>query len=117
MLLLIAIGAKAQKQAWKELEDYHSVMSQTFHPSEEGNLEPIKARSGELAEKAKILKKSAIPSSYQKPGVKETLALLAKESKSLDKLIRKKKATDAEITKSLSMVHERFHQVIEKCNH
>ena len=64
-----------------------------------------------------MLKKSAIPTSYQKPGVKETVALLAKESKAIDKLIRKKKASDADITKSLAALHDRFHEVMEKCHH
>lgn len=116
LLALTAFGAKAQKQTWKELEDFHSVMSQTFHPSEEGNLAPVKARSGELAEKAALLKKSDIPSSYQKPGVKESLTLLAKESKALDKMVRKQKP-DAEITRALNALHERFHEVVEKCQH
>lgn len=114
--LAVTTFAQAQNQPWKELDDYHTVMSQTFHPSESGDLQPIKARSGELADKAKILKKSAIPTAYQKPGVKETLALLAKESKAMDKMVRKKKS-DAEITKALSALHDRFHEVVEKCHH
>lgn len=111
-----AFKAQAQQPAWKELDDYHTVMAQTFHPSEEGNLQPIKARSGELADKAKTLQKSTIPAAYQKPGVKETLDLLAKESKALDKMVRKKKP-DADITKSLAALHDRFHEVMEKCHH
>lgn len=108
--------AQAQQPAWKELDDYHSVMAQTFHPSEEGNLQPIKKRSGELAAKAKALKKSAIPAAYQKEGVKKSLDLLAKESKALDRMVRKKKP-DADITKSLAALHDRFHEVMEKCHH
>lgn len=118
ILLLMGAGfsARAQQPAWKELDDYHTVMSQTFHPSEEGNLQPIKERSGELADKAKALQKSAIPAAYQKPGVKETLDKLAKESKALDKMVRKKKP-DADITKALAALHDRFHEVMEKCHH
>lgn len=117
-LFTFSLGfAMAQSQTWKALEDYHEVMAKTFHPSEEGNLAPIKARSGELAQKAQALKKSAIPAAYQKPGVKETLALLAKESKALDKLVHKKKTTDEAITKSLAALHDRFHEVMEKCSH
>ena len=117
-LLLVSAGfpALAQEPAWKELDDYHKVMASTFHPSEEGNLQPIKERSGELSDKAKALQKSTIPAAYQKPGVKETLDLLAKESKALDKMVRKKKP-DADITKSLAALHDRFHEVIEKCHH
>lgn len=111
-----AFSTQAQTAEWKELDDYHKVMASTFHPSEEGNLQPIKERSGELADKAKALQKSTIPAAYQKPGVKESLDLLAKESKALDKMVRKNKP-DAEITKSLTALHERFHEVIEKCHH
>ena len=116
LLTFTAFAAQSQQVAWKELDDYHTVMSQTFHPSEEGNLKPIKERSGELAAKAKTLQKSAIPTAYQKPGVKETLAKLAKESKALDKIVRKKKS-DEEITKTLAALHDRFHEVMEKCHH
>ena len=116
LLTAATFTAQAQKPTWKALDDYHTVMSQTFHPSEEGNLKPIKERSGELAAKAKTLQKSEIPTAYQTPGVKETLVLLAKESKALDKIVRKKKS-DAEITKTLTALHERFHEVMEKCHH
>lgn len=116
LLAFVAISAQAQKQPWKALEDYHTVMAQTFHPAEEGDLKPLKARSGELADKAKALKKSDIPTAYQKQGVKETLALLAKESKALDKMVRKQK-TDAELTKTITALHDRFHEVMEKCSH
>jgi hypothetical protein len=116
LLAGVAFKAQAQQPVWKELDDYHSVMAQTFHPSEEGNLQPIKERSGELADKAKALQKSAIPAAYQKPGVEETLDKLAKESKALDKMVRKKKP-DADITKALAALHDRFHEVMEKCHH
>lgn len=115
-LMLAGLNAKAQQPAWKELEEFHTVMSQTFHPSENGDLQPIKTRSGELAAKAKALQKSAIPTAYQKPGVKESLKLLAKESKAFDKAVHKKMA-DAEITRTMSALHDRFHEVMEKCNH
>lgn len=122
ILFLIAFfsiqGLRAQeaKADWPALETFHEVMAMTFHPSEEGNLEPIKARSGELASKAKALKDSAIPASMQKPGVAESLKLLAKEAKALDKMVKKHKS-DVEITKSLAALHDRFHEVVEKCHH
>lgn len=112
----MAFSARAQSAPWKELEEYHKVMAATFHPSEEGNLQPIRERSGELAAKAKTLYQSAIPTAYQKPGVKETLKLLSKESKALDKMVKRKK-TDAEVTKAITALHDRFHEVMEKCHH
>ncbi len=43
---------KGKFDDWPALKDFHKVMSQTFHPSEEGNLQPIKERSGEMTQKA-----------------------------------------------------------------
>lgn len=101
--------------SWAELKAYHSIMSSTFHPSEEGNLEPIKKRSGELAEAAKAWNKSTPPTEFNKPAVKETLKHLEEESIALDKLIKDKKATDAEIKAALEKLHDRFHEVVGAC--
>ena len=45
----------AQTSEWKEKTEFHKIMSQTFHPAEEGNLEPIKLRSEEMVQKATAL--------------------------------------------------------------
>jgi hypothetical protein len=90
-------------------------MSKTFHPSETGNLEPIKKRSKELAEAAKKLSASAIPAEFKKPEVMEAIKKLAADSKKLDELIRKK-GKDEDITSSLSALHDVFHTIVEKCS-
>ena len=46
------VQAQSIMDKWPELKTFHSIMSQTFHPSEEGNLQPIKERSKEMMEKA-----------------------------------------------------------------
>lgn len=99
---------------WAELKTFHGVMSQTFHPAEEGKLEPIKTRSAEMVEKAKALSKSTIPTQFNKPNMKEVLTRLYKGSKSLNKLI-KKGGSDAEITKSLTALHDVFHEIVGLC--
>lgn len=117
LMLGLAQVASAQKSTgWDELDAYHSVMAATFHPAEEGNLKPLMERSAELAEKAKTLKASAIPEKYQKEGVKTSIKLLAKESKAIDKFVKTKPA-DAELTKAITSLHDRFHQVMEECMH
>ncbi len=113
---VLSLSVSAQKAAWKELDDYHAVMSQTFHPAEEGNLQPVLTRAGELAAKATVLKKSAIPTDYQKEGVKTSVDLLAKESKALAKMVKQKKP-EAEVKKAIFALHDRFHEVMEKCHH
>ncbi len=61
LLLLISVCSFGQKKAWKELDEYHSVMAKTFHPAEEGNLKPVMTRSGELVAKAVALQKAGNP--------------------------------------------------------
>ncbi|OIN59071.1 hypothetical protein [Arsenicibacter rosenii] len=116
LFMLVSLLSFGQKKAWKELDDYHSVMAQTFHPAEEGNLKPVMARSGELVAKAVALQKAAIPTDYQKEGVKQSIDLLAKESAALDKLVQQKKP-EADIKKAITALHDRFHEVMEKCEH
>lgn len=101
---------------WPELDNYHAVMAKTFHPAEEGNLKPLYANAEELAAKAVVLKKSVIPAKYQKPGVKESVEALEKESAALAKMVKKKKSED-ELKKAIFALHDRFHEVMEKCHH
>jgi len=105
---------KGKFDDWQELKTFHGVMSETFHPSEKGDLAPIKARSGEMLEKANALSKSKIPAEFNKKDVIAAIKKLAADSKKLDKLIQKK-ASDDSITKSLLALHDTFHVIVEKC--
>ena len=80
MALLPLIDAEKKKTAkpsvfsqWPALDEYHKIMSATFHPSEEGNLAPLKTNAPELAAKAKLLSQSAIPINFQKTGMPELI--------------------------------------------
>jgi hypothetical protein len=105
---------KSKFDSWPAIKEFHKVMSQTFHPSEEGNLEPIKKRSGEMVEKANILSKSEIPNEFSSPKIKDAVKRLAKDSKKLHKLVLKKKS-DKEISEALSKLHDVFHEIVGLC--
>ncbi|MNJ85943.1 hypothetical protein D3C87_34250 [compost metagenome] len=123
LLLLVGFGfaamanqAAAQgKQEWPELKTFHKVMAQTFHPSEEGNLEPIKTRIGEMVEKAKALQASKFPADYNNDKMKKAVDQLVTDSQKLEADI-KKGANDKKITKSLSGLHDVFHQIQGLCS-
>jgi cob(I)alamin adenosyltransferase len=100
---------------WPELKTFHGVMSQTFHPSEEGDLKPIKARVGEFLEKAEALRNSTIPAEFNKASVKEAADAMVKEAKDLKSLIEKG-GKDEEIAKALNHLHDTFHTIVERCN-
>lgn len=71
------VSAQSIFDKWAELKTFHGVMSQTFHPSEDGNLEPIKTRSGEMAEKANILAKSVIPTEFKTEKIQKAVKKIA----------------------------------------
>lgn len=106
---------KGKFDEWPEIKSFHKVMSQTFHPSEDGNLEPIKTRSAELLSNAELLSKSAIPAEFDNKEVRSAIKKLVTDSKKLDKLI-KNKGKDEVIKKSLTELHDTFHLIVEKCS-
>ncbi|MCB9182971.1 MAG: hypothetical protein H6591_03560 [Flavobacteriales bacterium] len=104
-----------EKKAWSELSAFHTVMSQTFHPAEEGDLKPIRERSGELVEKAVAWQNSPIPTEYADvKGIEKSLAALVEGSKALDEAI-KAGAKDEAIIRDLSALHDVFHTIVGLC--
>lgn len=110
-------GASAQStfEKWPALGQFHEVLSQTFHPSEEGNLAPIKARSEELYNKAATLLKANIPEEFRTPTILASAEKVQLKSKELNKLVLAK-APDAEISKTLNDVHNSFHEIVGLCS-
>ena len=118
VLFLLAVNtiiAQSTFDKWPAIKEFHEVMSQTFHPSEEGNLEPIKTRSEELMNKAAVLLKSDIPAEFKTGAVMASAEKLQLKSKSLHKLVQSK-GSDADIKKSLAEVHDVFHEIVGLCS-
>ncbi len=122
LLLLIAITvflgvniAQSQgKTKWKEMDAFHEVMAKTFHPAEEGKLEPIKARSQEMLDKAIAWQNSTAPEGYNQKAVKKSLKELVKGTKEINSLVKEKAADDV-LKANLSRLHDVFHEIMEKC--
>ena len=113
--LLVAKTSFGQEKAkWKEMEDFHAVMGGTFHPAEEGKLEPIRTRSKEMVDKAVAWEKSTAPAGYDKNAVNATLKKLVTGAKEIDRMV-KAKATDQALKSKLSSLHDVFHEIMEKC--
>lgn len=115
LLAIQQVSAQSIFDKWNELKTFHGVMSQTFHPAEEGNLKPIKTRSGEMAEKANVLANSVIPAEFKTEKIQKAVKKLQKDSKALDKLVKNKKSTDEEIKKALASLHDVFHEIVGLC--
>lgn len=108
--------ASAQDKDWKEKNEFHKVMSQTFHPAEEGNLAPIKSKIAEMQAKAVAFQKSQIPAELpNKEEIKKNLDELVNGTKVLAKEI-KKNASDEVIKTQLTALHDVFHKIIGLCS-
>jgi hypothetical protein len=109
------ISAQSVTEKWPAIKEFHEVMSQTFHPAEEGNLAPIKARSEEMMVKAAAILKSDIPEEFKTPSILASAEKLQLKSKKLHELISSN-AADEVIVKRLTDLHETFHQIVGLCS-
>lgn len=116
LMLFTAGVVKAQSATeWKEMSEFHKVMSQTFHPAEEGNYQPIRERSGEMVKKAIAWKNATIPAEFTSAkGIKKNLKQLVKKSSALDKKI-KANCSDEVIKADLAVLHDVFHNIVGLC--
>ena len=103
-----------EKSDWKEMSNFHTLMSTSFHPSEEGNLKPVKAKSDSLLMAAKLWKASKVPAGYKPKETSETLAKLVKQLGELNTAVKAGKNDDA-LKGMIKEAHEIFHDIVEKC--
>ncbi len=107
--------ASAQMANWKQQKDFHTVMSDTWHPAEKGDMQPIKMRSMELVSKAEMWKASAIPAEIaDKKAVKKSLRNLVKDTKKVNRGV-KNGMSDRELTAQLAKTHDTYHGLVGLC--
>ena len=117
LLVFVANTASAQStfDKWPAIKEFHEVMSETFHPAEEGDLAPIKARSEEMMNKAAQLLKSEVPVEFKTDAILVSAEHLQMKSKALHKLI-KSNGSDADVVKSITDLHNTFHEIVGLCS-
>ena len=109
-----SISAQSTFEKWPAIKEFHEVMSQTFHPAEEGNFAPIKARSEEMMTKATKVVKSDIPKEFKTEAIIASAGKLETKSTALHKLVTSG-ATNEVIFKSLNDLHDTFHEIVGLC--
>jgi hypothetical protein len=108
-------AAKSSATDWKELDDFHQLMAQTFHPVvDAGDFKPIREHSEELFEKARLLSESKIPAQFSTKEMMQTIQELNLDCRRLNAMV-KDKASDEEIRKTLTAAHDTFHKIMETC--
>lgn len=109
------LSAQSTFEKWPAIKTFHGVMSETFHPAEEGDLNPIKKRSSEMVQKADALSKEAIPAEFKTKAILGSIKKLQIGSKKLDQLV-KAKGSDEATLKSLTALHDVFHEIVGLCS-
>ena len=113
-LFTAGVASAQSMDKWPALKELHTVMAATFHPAEEGNLQPIKTRSEELMNKSAALLKSDVPADFRTNAILNSAEKLQLKTKAVHKLVTNK-ASDAEITKALTDAHNTFHEIVGLC--
>jgi len=105
---------KATTAPWAELKAFHALMSKTFHPSEEGNFAPLKAKADSLLIAAKAWQASKIPADYKPEETQETLAKLVKQCNLIAGAVAAK-ADDVKLKVLIADAHDIFHKIVGEC--
>lgn len=101
--------------AWDQaMEAYHDVMSGTFHPAEEGDLAPLKERSGELAKASAAWAALPVPEVHAGKGLESMMSQLQTGSAAIGELVQQG-ASDEELTEAIVALHDVFHGIVGAC--
>jgi hypothetical protein len=114
VLLPAACFAQNKKPSWQEMKTFHSFMASTFHPAEEGNLDPLKAKADSLLITAQLWNQSAIPSNFKPEETKAELTKLVAQCNIVKEAVAAKK-DDKELTKLITQAHDIFHKIVGEC--
>ena len=97
---------------WKEMDDFHTIMAETFHPyKDSSNLEPAKRRASELMRAADKWASAELPSRVNNEEVKAKLEQLKSEAATLAESV--KSSDDNVIGDHLTRLHDTYHQIEE----
>src|SRR6478609_7565400 len=123
LVVLVSCGTKEKKEAkdtesiddeWVALDAFHTVMADVYHPlKDSGNLQPIKARSEELAAEADNLADAKLPAKVDTEEVKAMISALQESVHGINDEV-KAGAPDEQIKALLEGAHALFHHIQEE---
>jgi hypothetical protein len=110
------MNAQSASTKWSQLHEYHELLSKTFHPAENGNLNAIKNAHDYLVQRSEALDVTMMPSELKSETLIAQVGVLKKMTKKLSELITNK-APDVEIMRTFQNVHDIFHKIEKECAH
>ena len=106
--------AQDKQKTWTEQEKFHSFMSSTFHPAEEGNFQPLKEKADNMLLAAKRWELSDIPSNYDSDKTKAELHTLVKLVNAVADAVHGH-AENAQLLTLITSAHDSYHRVVGEC--
>jgi hypothetical protein len=108
-----AASTETSSEEWKEMDSFHLIMAETFHPyKDSANLEPVKVHAEHLAMEAEKWASTTLPDKVNNDEVKSKLEKLKTDTRGLaDKI--KAGGSNEEIAAQLTAVHDLFHEIQE----
>jgi hypothetical protein len=102
------------RSEWKEMDAFHAVLAETWHPAEKGDFAPIRAKAAALNAAARAWAAATPPTQCATPGVKQSIAAIAAASSALTARV-KTDAPDKDLRELLKGIHDRFETVEKSC--
>jgi hypothetical protein len=107
-------GAQTSKPSWPQMKTFHSFMAASFHPAEEGNFEPLRAKADSLFITAQLWQASPVPSNYKPDETKAALVKLVTQCGEINKSV-KANVPNADLKKMITDAHDTFHYITGEC--
>lgn len=105
-------AAVEELQEWKGMDEFHMIMAESFHPfRDSANVAPARQYARELDSLADVWIANELPAKVDNQQVKDLLVTLVNETGHLVTIADT--ATEEEIGKSLTSVHDVFHHLQE----
>lgn len=105
-------GISAEEGDWKEMDEFHMIMAETFHPyKDSANLEPARTRASELAAAADQWASAPLPPRMDNEQIKTKLQALRLQAEALAE--RARTEDDDAVGEQLTKVHDTFHELQE----
>lgn len=104
--------ADADQKEWKEMDEFHMIMAETFHPyKDSANLEPARTKAAELVAAADKWTSAPLPEKVNNDAMKEKLGQLKSEASSMAQAVTA--GDDKTLEEKLTKVHDIFHAIQE----
>jgi hypothetical protein len=100
-------------EEWKEMDSFHMVMAEAFHPYKDSvNLAPAKEGAEALAAEAEKWAAAALPAKVDNEEIKAALQQLKADTRAFADQV-KASASDEELGVALTNLHDQFHKLME----